>query len=123
MATWLRSSRCRRDLPLSNFCQFLEPGPAVLLTTTPKSGANDLAMSWRMQVEFEPPPVGCVVNNLNYILAVLRATKKHQIAISALKEAPQVEGFGDPAGLNADRFNSLRAAGRGRQRRSSNFGV
>jgi hypothetical protein len=69
-----------------------------------------MAMSWRMRVEFELPLIGCVVSNPKYILAALRVTKEHRIAISALEEAPQVVGFGDPAGPNADRFNSRRAA-------------
>ena len=50
------------DLLLSKVYQLLEPGPVVLLTTARKGGANVMAMSWHIMVEFEPPLVVCVVS-------------------------------------------------------------
>ena len=44
-----------KDLPLSNVCQLLEPGPVVLLTTASNGRAKVMAMSWHMMVELEPP--------------------------------------------------------------------
>ena len=97
-----------KDLPLSKVYQLLEPGPLVLLTTTRKGRANDMAMSWHMMVEFEPPLIACVVSNANYSFAALRATKECVIAIPALELAPKVVEIGNCTGRDMDKFKRFR---------------
>ena len=58
-----------KEFPLSKVYQLLEPGPAVLLTTSHKGRPNVMTMSWHMMVEFEPPLVACVVNKRPSIIA------------------------------------------------------
>lgn len=93
-----------KDLPLSKVYQLLEPGPVVLLTTSRKSRANVMAMSWHMMVEFEPPLVACVVSDANYSFAALRATGECMIAIPAAKLASKVVGVGNCSGRDVDKF-------------------
>jgi hypothetical protein len=101
------------DLYLSKIYQLLRPGCGGAAHHYPKGGANGMAMSWHMMVEVEPPLVAGAVSNPRSSLAAMRAMRDRQIAIMALKKAPQVVGFGARAGLDADRFNSRRAAGPG----------
>jgi flavin reductase (DIM6/NTAB) family NADH-FMN oxidoreductase RutF len=96
-----------KDLPLSKVYQLLEPGPVVLLTTARKGRANVMVMSWHMMVEFEPPLIACVVSNVNYSHAALRATKECVIAIPALELAPKVVAIGNCSGRNVDKFKSF----------------
>ena len=93
-----------KDLPLSNVCQLLEPGPVVLLTTASNGRAKVMAMSWHMMVEFEPPLVACIVSNASYSFAVLRATKECVIAVPALELAPKVVEVGNRSGRDVEKF-------------------
>ena len=93
-----------KDLPLSKVYQLLEPGPVVLLTTTRKSRANIMAMSWHMMVEFEPPLIACVVSNADHSFAALRTTKECVIAIPAQELAHIVVGIGNCSGRDVDKF-------------------
>jgi flavin reductase (DIM6/NTAB) family NADH-FMN oxidoreductase RutF len=96
-----------KNLPLSKVYQLLEPGPVVLLTTARKGGANVMAMSWHMMVEFEPPLVACIVSNAHYSFAALRATKECVIAIPALELAPKVVGVGNCSGRDVRKFEKF----------------
>ena len=93
-----------KDLPLSKVYQLLEPGPVVLLTTTRRGRANIMTMSWHMMVDFEPPLIACVVSNVDYSFASLRATKECVIAIPALELAPKVVAIGNCSGRDVDKF-------------------
>src|ERR1017187_2583526 len=93
-----------KDLPLSKVYQLLEPGPVVLLTTTRRGRANIMTMSWHMMVDFEPPLIACVVSNVDYSFASLRATKECVIAIPALELAPKVVAMGNCSGRDVDKF-------------------
>jgi flavin reductase (DIM6/NTAB) family NADH-FMN oxidoreductase RutF len=93
-----------KDLPLSMVYQLLEPGPVVLLTTTRRGRANIMTMSWHMMVDFEPPLIACVVSNVDYSFASLRATKECVIAIPALELAPKVVAIGNCSGRDVDKF-------------------
>ncbi len=93
-----------KNLPLSKVYQLLEPGPVVLLTTSHKSRANVMTMSWHMMVEFEPPLVACVVSNLNYSFTALRATLECVLAVPAQRLAQKVVNVGNCSGRNLDKF-------------------
>ena len=93
-----------KELPLSKVYQLLEPGPVVLLTTAHKGRANVMTMSWHMMLEFEPPPIACVVSSGDYSFAALRATKECVIAVPELKLAPKVVKVGNCSGRDVEKF-------------------
>ncbi len=97
-----------KNLPLSKVYQLLEPGPVVLLTTARKGQANIMTMSWHMMVEFEPPPVACVVSNANHSFTALRARKECVIAIPAVELASKVVGIGNCSGRDVGKFERFR---------------
>lgn len=96
-----------RDLSLSQVYQLLEPGPVVLLTTSHKSKANVMTMSWHMMVEFVPPLVACVVSDADYSFTALHSTKECVIAIPAVKLAPKVVEVGNCSGRDTDKFTTI----------------
>jgi flavin reductase (DIM6/NTAB) family NADH-FMN oxidoreductase RutF len=96
-----------KDLPLSKAYQLLEPGPVVLLTTSHKSHANVMTMSWHMMVEFEPPLIACVVSAADHSFAALRATKECVIAVPAVRLAPKVVQIGNCSGRDVDKFDKF----------------
>jgi len=96
-----------RALPLSKVYQLLEPGPVVLLTTARKGRTNVMAMSWHMNIEFEPPQVACVVSGKNYSFAALRSTGECVIAVPARKLASKVVDVGNSSGRDIDKFEAF----------------
>jgi flavin reductase (DIM6/NTAB) family NADH-FMN oxidoreductase RutF len=94
----------RKELPLSDVYQLLEPGPVVLLTTAQKGRFNVMAMSWHMMMEFEPPLVACVVSGANHSFAALRRTGQCVIAIPPVELAPKVVKVGNCSGRDTDKF-------------------
>jgi flavin reductase (DIM6/NTAB) family NADH-FMN oxidoreductase RutF len=63
-----------------------------------------MAMSWHMMVESEPLLIACVVSNVDYSFAVLRATKECVIAVPALELAPKVVQVGNCSSRDIDKF-------------------
>lgn len=57
----------KRAFPLDQVYGLLEPGPVVLVTTAQAGRANIMTLSWHTMMEFEPPIVGCVVSDHNYL--------------------------------------------------------
>ena len=93
-----------KELPLSRVYQLLEPGPVVLLTTAAKGGANVMALSWHMMIEFEPPQAACIVSGNNFSFTALRGTRQCVIAIPARKLARKVVQVGNSSGRDVDKF-------------------
>ena len=63
-------------LPLDKVYQLIEPGPVVMLTTAYRGRADIMTMSWHMMVDFDPPLIACLVSEVDYSFAALRATKE-----------------------------------------------
>ena len=53
----------KRSFPLFKVYHLLEPGPVMMVTTASKGMANIMTVSWHTMLEFEPPLLGCVINN------------------------------------------------------------
>ena len=58
----------KRDFPVSNIRQLLEPGPVVLVSSVRKGKNNIMTMGWHTVIEFSPALVGCVIadNNVSF---------------------------------------------------------
>lgn len=97
----------KKSLPLAQVYCLLEPGPVVLLTTVDAKRPNVMTMSWHMMVDFEPPLVGCVISNRDYIFDILRKTKECVINIPTVKLIRQVIGCGNTSGRNIDKFRKF----------------
>jgi len=100
----LRSGRAKVALPLSKVYGVLEPGPVVLLTTVHRGRRNVMAMSWHTMLEFEPPPVGCIVSGRHYSFDALKATRQCVLNVPTVELAAKVVGCGNSSGRRVDKF-------------------
>ena len=94
----------KKSYPLSKAYGLLEPGPVVLVTTARKDRANIMAMSWHTMLDFEPPLVGCVISNRNYLFELLKSSRECVINIPTVELAKQVVGCGNTSGKTVDKF-------------------
>lgn len=51
----------KRNFPVSNIRQLLEPGPVVLVSSAWKGKNNIMTMGWHAVIKFTPSLVGCVI--------------------------------------------------------------
>ena len=94
----------KRSLALSKVYGHLEPGPVLLLTTSHRGVANVMTMSWHTLLEFDPPLVGCVVDERDFSFAALCATRQCALNIPTVEIAAQVVGCGNTSGATVDKF-------------------
>ncbi len=97
-----------KEISLAKVFHLIEPGPVVLLTTASKSGANVMAMSWHMMLEFAPPLVACVVSPANWSYKALRATRECVIAVPTVDLASKVVDIGNCSGQDVNKFEAFR---------------
>src|SRR5208282_886637 len=96
-----------KEIPLAKVFHLIEPGPVVLLTTASKSGANVMAMSWHMMMEFVPPLVACAVSPGNWSYKALRATRECVIAVPTVDLASKVVDIGNCSGQDVNKFEAF----------------
>ncbi len=94
----------KKAYPQSKVYRLLEPGPVVMVTTEQRGRPNIMTMSWHVMMEFEPPLVGCVVSDLNYSFAALRATGECVLNIPTVELAAAAVGCGNVSGRRVDKF-------------------
>jgi flavin reductase (DIM6/NTAB) family NADH-FMN oxidoreductase RutF len=94
----------KKSFPLSKVYCLLEPGPVVMVTTAWLERQNMMTMSWYTMLEFEPPLIGCVINNRDFTFSMLEASKECVIAIPTVELAAQVMRAGNTSGRDIDKF-------------------
>ncbi|MBK6744775.1 MAG: flavin reductase family protein [Hydrogenophilales bacterium] len=94
----------QRVYPLSRVYALLEPGPVLLLATAGTARPNVMTLSWHMPVEFEPPLVACVLSNMDFSYARLKAERECTLNIPTLELADKVVAVGNCSGRDVDKF-------------------
>lgn len=97
----------KKNLPLSKVHGLLEPGPVVMLTTVRNGKANIMTMSWHTMIDFEPPVVGCVVDDRSLTFANLLWAKECVINIPTVELAAQALRCGSASGRTTDKFKAF----------------
>ena len=102
-----------QEFPLAKVHRLVEPGPAVLVTTSHKGrgGAmipNVMTMGFHMMVQHDPPLVGCIVGPWDHSFAALKATGECVIAIPTVDLAAKVVDIGNCSGSEIDKFRKFR---------------
>ena len=49
------------ELPASQACRLLEPGPILLVTTSQNGKPNIMTMGFHMMIQHDPPLIGCII--------------------------------------------------------------
>jgi flavin reductase (DIM6/NTAB) family NADH-FMN oxidoreductase RutF len=94
----------KRDFPVSNIRQLLEPGPVVLVSSAWKGKSNIMTMGWHAVIEFTPSLVGCVIAESNVSFEMIRKSRECVINVPTADLVDQMVGIGNCSGDEVDKF-------------------
>jgi flavin reductase (DIM6/NTAB) family NADH-FMN oxidoreductase RutF len=98
----------KRDFPVSDIRQLLEPGPVVLVSSAWKGRNNIITMGWHTVIEFSPSLVGCVIADNNVSFEMIRKSRECVINVPAADLVDKVVGIGNCSGDEVDKFERFR---------------
>jgi flavin reductase (DIM6/NTAB) family NADH-FMN oxidoreductase RutF len=96
-----------KTFPLDRAFQILEPGPAILLSTSYKGKPNLMTLSWSTVIDFTPI-FGCILSPGDYTFEILKKTKECVIAIPTVDLLNKVVDIGNCSGLDTDKFTRFK---------------
>jgi flavin reductase (DIM6/NTAB) family NADH-FMN oxidoreductase RutF len=96
--------RAKKDFPVEDIRQLLEPGPVLLVSSEWKGRRNIMTMGWHAVIEFTPSLVGCVIAESNVSFEMIRRTRECVLNVPTLDLADQVVGIGNCDGDTIDKF-------------------
>jgi flavin reductase (DIM6/NTAB) family NADH-FMN oxidoreductase RutF len=94
----------KRDFPVAEIRQFLEPGPIVLVSSAWRGRTNIMTMGWHTVMEFTPSLVGCVISEENHSFEMIRRSRECVINVPTVDLAEVVVGIGNSSGEETDKF-------------------
>jgi flavin reductase (DIM6/NTAB) family NADH-FMN oxidoreductase RutF len=94
----------KKDFPVSDIRQILEPGPVVLVSSAWKGKHNIMTMGWHTVLEFSPSLVGCVIAASNVSFEMIRKSRECVINVPTADLVDQVVGIGNCSGDEVDKF-------------------
>jgi flavin reductase (DIM6/NTAB) family NADH-FMN oxidoreductase RutF len=94
----------KKDFPVSDIRQILEPGPVVLVSSAWKGKQNIMTMGWHTVMEFSPSLVGCVIAESNVSFETIRKSRECVINVPTADLVDQVVGIGNCSGDEVDKF-------------------
>ncbi len=98
----------KRDFPVEDIRQLLEPGPVVLVSSAWKGRTNIMTMGWHAVIEFTPSLVGCVIAETNVSFEMIRRSRQCVINVPTADMADTVVGIGNCDGDQVDKFEKFR---------------
>ena len=97
----------KEDYPVSEIRRYLEPGPAVLVSSACKGKTSVMTMGWHMVLEFSPSLVGCCISNSNHSFEMIRRSKECVINVPTSDLVNDVIGIGNCSGAQVDKFKAF----------------
>jgi flavin reductase (DIM6/NTAB) family NADH-FMN oxidoreductase RutF len=97
----------KRDFPVSQIRQLLEPGPIVLVSSAFKGKTNIMTMGWHTVMEFSPSLIGCVISGANHSFEMVRRSRECVINVPTLDLARTAVGIGNCSGRDVDKFEAF----------------
>lgn len=94
----------KEDFPVSDARRFLEPSPAVLLSSAYKGKQNVMTMGWYTIMEFVPSLVGCMISAGNYSFDLIENSGECVLNIPTAEMAKTVVSVGNCSGSEVDKF-------------------
>ncbi|MNK08056.1 Flavoredoxin [compost metagenome] len=94
----------KKDFPVWEIRQLLEPGPIVLVSSFYKGKTNIMTMGWHTVMEFTPSLIGCIISNQNYSFSMIKKSKECVINIPTLNIANKTVRIGNCTGKDLDKF-------------------
>jgi flavin reductase (DIM6/NTAB) family NADH-FMN oxidoreductase RutF len=93
--------------PLSKVYTLLEPGAVVMVSTTLKSRANVMTMSWHTMIDFDPPLVGLVIGDQSQTFQTLKRTGECVINIPDAGLLKKAVACGNVSGRTVNKFKAF----------------
>jgi flavin reductase (DIM6/NTAB) family NADH-FMN oxidoreductase RutF len=97
----------KKDFPVSNIRQLLEPGPVVLVSSAWKGKNNIMTMGWHTVMEFSPALIGCVIADNNVSFEMIRKSRECVINVPTADLVDKVVGIGNCSGDEVDKFEQF----------------
>ena len=101
-------SYSKRNFPVSEIRELLEPGPVVLISSAWKGKTNIMTLGWHTVIEFTPSLVGCVIAESNVSFEMIRKSRQCVINVPTLDLIDKVVGIGNSSGDEVDKFRHFR---------------
>jgi flavin reductase (DIM6/NTAB) family NADH-FMN oxidoreductase RutF len=102
----MKARTAMKKMQLSKAFTLIEPGPAVLVTTSDGQKNNIMTISWTMVVDFTPL-FALTTGPWNYSYAALRKFRECVISIPTIDLIDQVVGIGTCSGADTDKFKKF----------------
>ncbi len=103
----MRKKPEKRDFPVSQVRQYLEPGPIVLVSSKWKGKTNIMTMGWHTVMEFTPSLVGCVIAESNHSFKMIRNSGECVINLPTTALTDIVIKIGNTSGAEIDKFEKF----------------
>src|ERR1700722_7320642 len=97
----------KKDFPVSNVRQLLEPGPIVLVSSAWKGKDNIMTMGWHTVMEFSPSLIGCVIADNNVSFEMIRKSRECVINVPTADLVDKVVSIGNCSGDEVDKFKQF----------------
>lgn len=94
----------KRDFPVEDIRQLLEPGPVLLVSSAWKGKTNIMTLGWHAVMEFSPSLVGCVIAEDNVSFGMIRQSRECVLNLPTLDLIDEVVGIGNCDGDEIDKF-------------------
>jgi flavin reductase (DIM6/NTAB) family NADH-FMN oxidoreductase RutF len=94
----------KRDFPVVNARQILEPGPVVLVSSAWRGKTDIMTMGWHTMMEFTPSLMGCVIASSNNSFGMILKSGSCVVNVPTYDLADKVVGIGDCSGADTDKF-------------------
>src|SRR4029077_16141040 len=98
----------KRDFPLDKIRRFLEPTPAVLVSSAWRGRNNIMTMGWYTVLEFMPALIGCYIWSGNHSFGMIRKSKECVLNIPTVDLAGKVIRIGNSRGDEVDKCEELK---------------
>ncbi len=97
----------KKDLPVSEARLYLEPAPAVLVSSLYEGKSNIMTMGWYTVLEFTPSLVGCLISSANRSFEMIARSKECVINIPTADMIKTIVGIGNCSGSDTDKFKTF----------------
>jgi flavin reductase (DIM6/NTAB) family NADH-FMN oxidoreductase RutF len=97
----------KKDYPVSDVRRFLEPTPAVLVSSSYRGKDNLMTMGWYTIMEFTPSLIGCMITSANYSFDLIEKSGECVINIPTRDIAKTVVAIGNCSGADTDKFKKF----------------
>lgn len=98
----------KREFPVENVRQFLEPGPIVLVSSAWQGKTNIMTMGWHMIMEMEPSLIGAYIWEENHSFEMILQSKECVINVPTVDLLTTVVNVGQSHGFEVDKFRKFK---------------